>query len=88
MITETKLGVASTIRGVLKLCPKCIHSSKLFTGEYFEYLDKICIYIGKGKAIDQDGFVVSINDEYVRPIRVKLEYDYQLLNEDGTEMIF
>lgn len=87
MITEIKLGVASVIRDALRLQPKCIHSSKLSIGEYFEFVNKIFIYIGKGKAIDQDGFVVSITDEYVRPIRVKLEYDYRLVREiDGTEV--
>lgn len=86
MITKTKMGVTSVIRDVLKLNPKCVHCSKLNVGEFFEYSNHIFIYVGDGKSIDQDGFKVTFVNEYVRPIRVNIEYDYHLLREDGTEV--
>lgn len=87
MITKTKLGVTSVIHEVLNLKPKCVYYTSLTVGDYFEYLGRVFIYIGGGKAIDQDGFKVTFTNEFVRPIRVKLEYNYRLLKEDGTEMI-
>lgn len=85
MICETKLGTVSVIRDVLKLKPKTVRYDTLTTGEYFEYLGSVFIYIGKGKSIDQNGFVMSFTNEFVHPIRVKIEYDYRLLGEDGKE---
>lgn len=85
MISKTKLGTVSVIRDVLKLKPKIIRYNLLNVGEYFEYLGKVFIYIGDGKSIDQDGFIMSFTNEFVRPILVELEYNYHLLDEDGKE---
>lgn len=85
MIIETKMAVASVIRNVLNLSVKNICSDELTIGDYFEYLNKICVYIGDGFAIDEDGFKIKLDTVLVRPVRVKLEYDYVLLREDGTE---
>lgn len=89
MILDTKLAIKSVIRDVLGLKPESVCFSELDIGDYFEYFNRVFVCIGDSKAIDQDGFTVRFtHDEYVRPVKVKLEYDYILIDKDGKEIIF
>ena len=88
MISHIKMGVASTIRDVLKLKPKVTTVDKLQIGEYFEFQDNIYVNIDGRHAFDDNGCPCIFTDEKVRPVNAKLEYDYVLIDEDGKEAMY
>lgn len=85
LIDKIKLGLPSVIRDVLKLKPKEVPYDELENGTFFEYDGRLYIKYAYGINIDQYGNTKYFDDEMVRPVRVRVEYDYVLLDDNDKE---